>query len=301
MALGDLFQAAKKASEPPPGAADRIRERVRDAEGHDPGVAGVLAGVGAPDPTASHRVMARLRSARRRRGPLLAAGLGFASVLMAFFASLSSSPPQALNTTLHATEGPLTLLTDTVSVAVDGNGHVRGTDIEPVITWERGRLVVYVTPNAGIRLVVDTPESRVTVLGTMFAVERDPIGTYVDVARGTVQVECRNGPTSRLTAGDDTTCWPVTPSGLLGRARTLERRDAPVAEVMASLERALILDGLPAVRGEVLAQLVRTLLQANRPADARRIARQYLDEGHLPRRDELTSFLAHSPPSGVDP
>lgn len=293
MALTDLFRAARRASEPTPGATERVLRRVQT---EDPAVRGLLTGVGAPDAAGSRRVLARVRATRRlRRWRRLGLAVALAMVTLV---PLTAKTPRSLATPLSTQNTPLT---DAVAVVAEGSGYVGGTELAPHITWERGRLDLTVDPDAGVHLVVDTPETRVTVLGTVFAVVRDPLGTQVEVQRGRVQVDCRSGRVVRLGADETTICWPSTLAGLLGRARALEARAASSAEILATLERALATPGPEAVRGEVLAHQIRLFTSDGRAADALQVAQKYLDEGHLPRRDEVDAFITSLSQPGAAP
>ncbi|MEO0601328.1 MAG: FecR domain-containing protein [Myxococcota bacterium] len=291
MALNDLFSAARAASEPPDGATERVLQRIRDADGTD--VERLLAGAGEPDPAAVRRVAARLRASRRR--PLLLGALTL-SAAAGLWAMLATPPtgvaPEALDVVLDDAAGHARTLTRAVEVEARGEGRVGGTVAEPHVDWERGELLVRVDPEAGIHLVVDTPESRVTVLGTVFSVVRTPLGTEVTVERGEVAVACRDtGTEARLGPGEVAACRPSTAAGLLGRARTLEARGASFDEVVAALSRALELDSPAVVRGEILAQQIRIFRAAGRRTEALLAAQQYLDEGHTTRRKEVQAFV----------
>ncbi|MEM6930132.1 MAG: FecR domain-containing protein, partial [Myxococcota bacterium] len=268
MALNDLFRAARAASEPSEGAAERVLQRVRDAEGWT--VERLLAGVGEPDPAAVRRVAARLRASRRRPLALGALTLTAAAALWAVIASTPSpAPTDPLDVVLDDASGHPRSLTEAVEVEARGEGRVGGTVAEPRVDWERGELRVRVDPEAGIHLVVDTPESRVTVLGTVFSVVRSPLGTEVAVERGEVAVACRDVDTeARIGPGQVASCQPSTAAGLLGRARTLEARGASLDEVIGVLTRALERDSPAVVRGEVLAQQIRIFRAAGRRTEA---------------------------------
>lgn len=296
--LDDLFDAARRASEPDEDAVARLTERLASANADDPAVARALRDVGAPSEVAAYRVAQRVRqSQRRRRAAGFAGATALAAAAVLAFILWPEPPPAPLDVPIAAAEvsAPVVLpVTEHVRLASKGTGHVTGLQRAPRIAWERGRIEVDVTPRQGIDLVVTTREAVVAVVGTQFAVDRTPLGTHVTVNHGKVDVTCLRQRTLRLEAGESVLCWPVDLGGLLGRARTLEREGADAQAVLDTLDRALEVRGPEALRGEILATQVRVLSSDARTDEARRAAAAYLDEGHAPRRDEMSAFLAAS-------
>jgi ferric-dicitrate binding protein FerR (iron transport regulator) len=292
--LKDLWEQARAASEADPDALDRVRTRWEasvDAGADD--VHGLLRGVGAVETGAAARVAARVRQTRWRRRAAVGTALAMAATAALW---LRPAPEGVLDQPLVTGQIALTQL---VSASSNGAGHASGTTLAPRISWTRGRLDLDVVHGAGVDLQVETPEAVVSVVGTVFAVTRDALGTDVEVSRGAVRVACTGGATTLLGAGESAACWPVTLGGLLGRARTLESRGADVDDVLATLDRALSVDGPRPLRGEVLAHRVRILYQQGRDDEAVTAARSYLSEGHAPRRSELTELVDHLTGTGA--
>jgi hypothetical protein len=150
-----------------------------------------------------------------------------------------------------------------VRLVYTGAGEIGGTAQAPRLQWRRGSLRVEVDPAEHLALEVHTEEGRVRVLGTIFTVERDALGTRVSVERGHVAVDCAGGASSELTAGGAGECLPATAPGLLGRARHLLEAGAPTALVIDALDRGQALAGPETFDGRELQALrVRALLQA---------------------------------------
>ncbi|OSQ49682.1 hypothetical protein TALK_05040 [Thalassospira alkalitolerans] len=88
----------------------------------------------------------------------------------------------------------------------------RGTELywefskrERLITLDKGAVVISAAPNRDRPLVVTTPQSRVSVVGTRFVVIGDDNTSEVGVAEGTVRVTQQQSPPARevtLHAGD---------------------------------------------------------------------------------------------------
>lgn len=284
--LTPFWHAARKASETSEEDLAHIRRRVETSIDTHGDVRPLLVDDVHADPEMVARIAARVeRSATTRRRARIGVLAAAAAALLVVV-----RPSPALDESLVATDLERALTGD-VMLTIDGEGHAAGTTDEPRITWKRGRLDLQVTPNAGIDLQVETPEATVTVVGTVFTVDRTPLGTTVHVERGAVEVDCHSEGGSRLHATEQLTCWPTTSAGLLGRARTLKSQGAPMESVLSTLDVALATSGPPAVRGEVLALRVSLLHDGGRQQEARVTAQTYLDEGHLPRRAAIQRFL----------
>ena len=102
----------------------------------------------------------------------------------------------------------------------DGSGSLAGSTQAPEIRWDRGRIDLEVDPAAELSVSIETSEARVRVLGTVFAVERSPLGTNISVSRGRVQVDCQSGSSHTLVGGAMALCLPTTAAGMLGRSRS---------------------------------------------------------------------------------
>lgn len=314
--LDRLLQRAREASEPSPDAVARVKARLADAvdaaaeaDVPDPSPAErLLRGVGAPTPEALGRVQGRLQRELRRRLWRRRVVIGAAVLAMAAGLLLvpRGGPAPA---PVPATDRPITLAltepatgnarpTDDVGLTWTGAGELTGTERAPHIRWDHGRLEVEVRPQAGVGLVVDTRDARVSVVGTGFSVDRTVLGTVVAVDHGVVAVDCASGESRRVTAGEQVLCLPHDVGGLLGRARALHDAHASPADELHTVDRALALAVPAAIRGELLARRIRLLLDLGRTADASVTAHRYLDEGHLPRKTEIRQALGliGSPP-----
>ncbi|MCA9495220.1 MAG: FecR domain-containing protein [Myxococcales bacterium] len=199
-----------------------------------------------------------------------------------------------------ASRGPLTL--DLRSVAEThleggdwelvhrGEGHLDAVGDEVDVDWERGRLVVEVRPGAGLDLRVHTPEALVEVVGTGFVVERDAVGTLVEVVHGVVRTTCE-GEVVELRAGESRRCWPLTAGGRLERARVLREQGAEADAVLALVDAGAASEPGPAVAAELAALGVDVAYAAGRWEDVLVRGEPWLDvEG--PRRLEITERVA---------
>jgi ferric-dicitrate binding protein FerR (iron transport regulator) len=152
---------------------------------------------------------------------------------------------------------------------------------------------VEVVPDRGVRLSVETPEAEVRVVGTGFTVERDALGTRVEVRHGRVEVDCGAEVTRLLREGDTVTCLPRTAGGLLGRALALQAQNAPGEEILSVLERALALPDVSTSHADELgAHRVRVLLSLHRDAEALEAARRYLGGAPGLRRQAVERYAA---------
>lgn len=139
------------------------------------------------------------------------------------------SAPQTLAMQFQPTgEAVSSRPTEQVSLTTNGVATLSGTALAPVIDLTSGSVKVQVEPKAGIDLRVRTPDGEVQVLGTIFSVDRGPLGTAVQVERGRVAVRCAGGVEHPgLVAGESALCLPTTAEGMLGRAAGLAAAGAP--------------------------------------------------------------------------
>ena len=177
-----------------------------------------------------------------------------------------------------------------VALRYAGRGEVTGDDTHPRLSWEAGSLEVEVTPGRHIDLQVQTPEGTATVVGTGFVVNRDALGTRVDVRHGVVAVSCQDGRAAHLTAGQSLTCMPVRASGLLARARALQASGASTDSVIDTLDAGLRLAESAPLRTEIAARRVEALATAGRKAEALAAAVALLAGADDTRRVELTEL-----------
>ena len=96
-----------------------------------------------------------------------------------------------------------------------GIGMVGGTEQSPEIAWTTGVLDLDVDPEAGLSVSIQTTDGRISVLGTVFRVERNALGTEVSVREGRVQVDCEDGSSHTLVSDASTLCLPTTGAGML--------------------------------------------------------------------------------------
>ncbi len=178
-----------------------------------------------------------------------------------------------------------------LALRYQGTGRVLGTERLPQVRWVLGRIELRLTPGSGLALELETAEARVRVVGTRFVVERDARGTRVEVQEGQVQVRClgANGaaPPIDLQVGQERSCLPSSPSGLLGRARMLQQLgQLPEAEQAVEQGLALAPTEAPA-RGELLALAMELRLARGDERAALQAAAAYLAEGYPARQAEI--------------
>lgn len=259
----------------------------------------------APASAASPADVARLRAAlparsrARRTTRVVAGGAALASAAAAALlavqlgappAAPTAAAPVALAATFTA-EAPLAHPTEVspgVRMTATGKGTLSGTSAAPRLAWSAGAVELEVQPGAGIDLRVETKEAEVRVVGTVFSVDRSPLGTTVGVTRGKVAVDCKTGGAGMLTAGETRTCWPTTPGGLLGRARALAGAEALAATVLATVDAGL--GAAPAsgpIHDELAVLRIQQLDRADRRPEAIAAARAHLASGTPLRRAEV--------------
>lgn len=278
MSYRDQLRAARDLTEPTEAELGRVRERL--AQGLEPTTELFRDG---PRPTAAMaaRVRGRLQERPQRWGMPLTAGLALAAAALLAIGVSAWAPTEASTEvepqTVALGSGSAELAE--VVVRADGVGEAVGAGPDWSMDWTRGALAVEVPPDGRHTVVVRTPEAEVRVVGTVFEVERDALGTAVAVSRGSVEVACTVGDEARLEAGDSVRCLPATASGLLGRARALaDGGEAPDA-ILDALDRGLALDAEVGVRGELLAARIGPLVALERSAEALVAAEQYLALG----------------------
>lgn len=169
-----------------------------------------------------------------------------------------------------------------IQLSADGQGRVSGTDHDARIDWETGTLVVEVDPAAQVRVVVQTEEAQVQVLGTRFTVVRDATGTRVDLERGAVAVACHDAET-QLTPGQSHTCPTMTAARWLLHARQASAPDA----ILDATTQGLAAAPSAAVEGELRVVRLQVLLDQGRHADALAEIQAYIALPVTPRRDEV--------------
>lgn len=173
-----------------------------------------------------HRLRQHTGQQGRMRGAWLtwlSAGSGAVAVAAGLLAwVLSPSPPQTQQIELVSAERINRQVHDDVALDFSGRGQLEATGKTHTISWQEGLLKVSVKPEQGILLDVTTPEASVSVVGTVFDVQRDLTGTTVSVERGKVAVRCGTDPALLLVAEDEPVfCRTNSPAGLATLTRQL--------------------------------------------------------------------------------
>ncbi len=224
------------------------------------------------------------RARRRRRLPLLAVA---ASAVLVAAVVLWPRGPEPIARALSSEQGSQLRLGDHVTLVYEGRGQASGSDGDITIHWEWGTLHTDVTPTQGVALRVQTDEGSARVVGTVFDVTRDAIGTEVAVLEGTVELTCQGSSPLLLEVGTRHRCYRSAEAALQ------EARRAPgPAEALAIIERGAQLPGAPAAHRELELRRIDALRATGRGDEALELARSYLDAGHQHRRAELLSVAS---------
>lgn len=226
---------------------------------------------------------------RRRPAPWLAGGIGALAGAVVVAVLLWPDSP-VTERTLRAEAPVPAQIGEDVALRYAGRGTVAGDATHPRLHWEAGALEVEVTPGKNIDLQVETAEGTATVVGTGFVVNRDALGTRVDVRHGIVAVSCQDGRAAHLTAGQSLTCLPVRASGLLARARALAAAGASGEDVLDTLDAGLRIAESGPIRGELAARRIEALAAVGRHEEALAAASAWLAGGDEVRRDEVRAL-----------
>lgn len=276
-----------------PESLERVTERLAGAVADRALVRELLAHVPDVPPGAEARVRARLAE---RTGSTVRwvgwAGVGTVVALAAAVLLWVRAPEAPLSEALSTPEWRTEAPTDHVSLTFQGEGALSGTAIHPTIQWRTGTLQVEVEPNQGVLLAVQTREALVRVIGTGFSVERSALGTSVRVSHGRVSVDCLDGTSVMLGAGEHQLCLPTSAAGLLGRARALSEQGAAAADVRAAVERGLAAQPDAAVRSELEVVQMEAYAAEQRWKEAYGLADRALASGGSTRPDELRHLHA---------
>ena len=249
-----------------------------------------------PTPRALRRVRWRIRHPQQRPSyrPLLHAGLALALVLVlwvTFSPTLLSPLSRSSPTLLSLTSSGTAALSPSPYLNLDysGKGQLQGERDLWALTWEQGSVTVHLDPEADAQLEVQTEEALVEVIGTVFDVQRDTLGTHVSVERGLVRVTCRRNPKPQtLSATQEHTCWPTTPAGLLARALYLADHKGSTDEQLATIREGLLVsDPHDPVHGELLAHQITTFIGDQQHQEALTAAHQYLTLTDSPRTQSI--------------
>lgn len=185
----------------------------------------------------------------------------------------------------------LSVSTD-VKLDFAGQGRIAGTESAPRIAWRSGRVRAQVTPDQGIDLRVETPDAEVRVVGTIFSVDRDALGTRVEVEKGKVEVRCVDGSVRFVVPGEVAWCEPGTAAGLLARARKLQADGAALASILTSVDAGLELQASSAVQTELRWVRAESLRSHGRTAAAVRTAAAALDAGAGHRQEDFAALVS---------
>lgn len=241
------------------------------------------------------RMRARIRSQaaapQRRWLAMLVPAAGLAVAALAV--TMTADPvPAPVSASFDSTGAQTVQAGPGVSLTATGTGVLSGTEQAPRLAWSAGSVEVSVEPGAGLDVQVTTDEAQVRVVGTVFTVDRGPLGTTVGVRRGEVSVECVNGPHASIAAGQTTTCWPTSAVGLLGRAQALRDAGTSTQGVLKTVEQGLALGPDPAIHTELSALRVVLLSEGPDPASAMRAAAEHLSRPSAGRRQEIARLGA---------
>ncbi len=240
-----------------------------------------------PDEAALARVRARRR--QPRRGPRAVLVLAAA---LATLALVVLRGPDLLDLRLEAPVWEDRALSEDVALRFQGRGQASGTARDPVIRWEQGTIHLAVTPGQGLNVRVQTPEAEVLVVGTQFQVSRDTLGTEVSVEHGRVSVNCSDGTTRFLTAGQQLHC-ARSAAAALARARELQTAGADPSLWLDLVQRGMQrADADEAVRDELRLVQVQALDLLERDREALAMAEAALSEGAPPRWRALAAVAA---------
>lgn len=265
------------------GAEARLRERLQAAAPVTP----LLKELPKPTFSATHRVRARLTKPAPSRAWIGGLALAAAALLALGTTQLPQEPAPLSEALASAGQAEIT---PELSASWQGSGRISGTEQAPIVDWDKGSLHLELTPDQGIDLHVRTREASVAVLGTVFDVERDVLGTTVSVTRGMVKVDCTQGSDPILSAGEQHTCLPVSAAGSASRLQTLVDQDPGARR--AEIARAIALDD---ARGDVLSELLALRLELNAQDQdwqaVERDAMAYLEIGG-PREVEIRTLAA---------
>ncbi len=282
-----------------PGALRRVGRRVVSEQTDREFSRMMLGQLPEPAPGAAGRVRARLQAGPPQPRPVrvwLPAGALVAACVAGLLAviALRPAPDQPVMAELRS-DGAWSELQPSEEVALrfQGEGALQGSQRVPRIIWEAGSVRIQVQPEQGIDLHLSTPEAQVRVVGTVFTVTRDALGTRVAVERGRVRVDCVEGGQVLLDSGQDQVCLPISAAGLLARVRMLQDQGASAEDQLVAADKALALgDASEAVQGELQLVRMQALAQLDRPEEALAEAERYLGSAHPLRQEDVRRLAA---------
>jgi ferric-dicitrate binding protein FerR (iron transport regulator) len=288
-----VFRTFAEETRAHPDAVARVEARLEPVVADRALVQSLLSELPAAPVGAEARIRARLAdrtggavSWGRRAGGI--AVLAMAAALLLWLRAPVTPLTEALHADVWHSEQP----TAHVSLTYMGEGALGGTGEQPRIEWRTGTVQVEVEPNQGVALSVQTREALVQVIGTGFSVGRSALGTAVRVSHGRVSVDCEDGTSVLLGAGEHQLCLPTRAAGLLGRARALAEQGAAPEDVLAAAERGLAAGPDEAVRGELEVAQMEAYAAAQRWNEAYDLAGRALAAGGGARAEELKHLHA---------
>lgn len=299
----DLLRVYRDATEPGEDSLSRVRERLR-LEREPEAARALLRELPDPDASAIARVLARLRASIAAgesvrmplgNGPLWAGGLAAAVLALGLLLGpevAPEPPPVMIAANLEAVEDARVEPAPGVALDYTGWGFVSGSERQPRIHFGAGSLHVDVEPNQGIDLVIETPNGVVSVVGTVFDVVVDDLGTRVSVERGAVKVACELGDSSLLRAGESTRCVRASASTLNMLAVKSVLAGNHPERVLSLVDRALDLQPVPEVEEQLLLRRFHTLASLGRTSDLGAAADAWLAHPLATETDEVRSETA---------
>lgn len=288
-----VFRSFAEETRARPAGVARVAARLEPVVADRALVQSLLAELPSTPPGAEARIRARLAERTdgavnwgRRVGGVAVVALAAALLLWL------RAPVAPLTEALHAAAWRTDQPTAHVSLTYLGEGDLGGTAVQPRIEWRSGTVQVEVDPNQGVALAVETREALVRVIGTGFSVGRSALGTAVRVSHGRVSVDCKDGTSVMLGAGEHQLCLPTSAAGLLGRARALAELGAAPEDVRAAAERGLAAGPDVAVRGELQVAQMEAYAAEQRWIEAYGLSGLALASGGGARAEELRHLHA---------
>lgn len=170
-------------------------------------------------------------------------------------------------------------LPEGISISGEGQGVLSGTEGDRTVAMSGGTMHFEVTPNAGLHLEVTTTEGTVTVLGTVFDVSQDALGTTVSVERGKVQVDCAGRGSVYVTAAESQTCY--SGQGYLENGRALQGAGESPEAILAAIGTYSAVDTTAAQHAELEALRISSLSSLKRYDDVLSGAEAFLADEAL--------------------
>ena len=261
-----------KATTPHPAAVERVLD-------------GVLPHI---DPQPVVQLLPR-QAPRGRRSPWLAVAITAAAVIVAVTSGWLALRGPTFPTELVSRVPVHAMLAPGVHASYQGHGRV---DVaSPVLVHlNHGWIQLSVQADAKRPVSVQTEEAMVQVVGTLFTVTRDSMGTRVEVSHGTVIVTCSGQEPIALTAGGTRMCHPVAGASMLGRLNNLRDQGQPAERLLEEIEEALEVSD-ETLSHELEARRIQIFLDEGRNEEAAAAIDRTLERTKL-RRGQLLRIRA---------